>query len=105
MRKTGLVVLLMIVLAACAPVSEQAKETLEDPVNCATAEGDLRVLENEKAHVAERVARGVTSVMPAGIVMGILTRTQKDKMMVAAGKYNEMIDEKIAQIKEQCGLE
>jgi len=61
MKKIILFVSLTIVLAACGkPISKETKETLKAPVNCATAEGDLRVLEAEKALVAKRVAMGAT---------------------------------------------
>jgi hypothetical protein len=106
MRKIVLVVSLAIVLAACGkPISSETKETLKQPVNCDTAEGDLRVLKSEKAHVAKRLAVGVTSIMPIGLVIGVVTRTQKDKMKVAIGRYNKMIDAKVAEIKEECGIE
>ena len=97
---------LTIVFAACGkPIYKEGKETLKSPVNCATAEGDLRVLEAEKTHVAKRIAMGVTSITPIGLVVGVATRTQRDKMKVAIGTYNKMIDEKIAEIKQECGIE
>jgi len=106
MKKIILVVSLMIVLAACGkPISTETKETLKAPVNCATAEGDLRVLKSEKAHVAKRMAMGVSSITPIGLVVGVVTRTQRDKMKVAIGRYNKMIDEKVAEIKQECGIE
>ncbi len=85
-------------------VSAQEKEQLAKPVNCDTAEGDLRILQSEKDHVAERVVAGVTAIAPAGIVLGILTGTEGTKLKVAAGEYNEMIDKKMAEIKRTCGL-
>ncbi|MBW2200969.1 MAG: hypothetical protein JRF71_09050 [Deltaproteobacteria bacterium] len=106
MKKIMLIVSLVVVLAACGkPISKETKETLKAPVNCETAEGDLRLLKSEKAHVAKRIAMGVSSIMPASIVIGVVTRTQKDKMKVAIGKYNKMIDERIAEIKQECGIE
>ncbi|MBW2552888.1 MAG: hypothetical protein JRE20_01990 [Deltaproteobacteria bacterium] len=106
MKKIILVVSLTIFLAACGkPISVETKETLKAPVDCSTAEGDLRVLESEKANVAKRMAMGVSSITPIGLVVGVVTRTQRDKMKVAIGKYNTMIDEKIAEIKEECGIE
>jgi hypothetical protein len=51
------------------------------------------------------MAMGVSSITPIGLVVGVVTRTQRDKMKVAIGKYNTMIDEKIAEIKEECGIE
>ncbi len=74
------------------------------PVNCATAEGDLRLLNHEKVNVAERIAEGVTALAPAGIVIGLITWTEPTKYRVATGKYNDMIDKRIAEIKQTCGL-
>lgn len=79
-------------------------KTLDQPVNCATAEGDIRVLQGEKAHVASQIAQGVTALSPAGIVMGILTGTETTKIKVAAGDYNKQIDNRIALIKSTCGV-
>jgi len=75
------------------------------PVNCATAEGDIRVLRGEKAHVAERVAQGVTAIYPAGLVVGLLTGTEGTKIRVATGEYNKKLDAKIAEIQSTCGVE
>lgn len=99
----GCVVMLM---PSCA-VFKQKKvmEEMEEPINCETAEGDIRILQQEKAHVAQQILMGVTSIMPAGIVIGLITRTQKTKVRVAIGKYDKMIDERIAEIKEKCGVE
>ena len=94
----------LVLGAACAPISNQAKEDLAQPVNCATAEGDIRILEHEKAHVAAEAANGVTAIAPAGAVMGIVTGTEGDKLRVATGDYDRKIDKKIAEIKRTCGL-
>ena len=74
------------------------------PVNCATAQGDIRVLEAEKAHVAERILEGATAISPAGAVIGILTGTEGTKLEVAIGTYNKQIEARITQIKSTCGL-
>ena len=56
---------------------ETLKEVTSDaPVNCSTAEGDIRVLESEKTHVAQQILEGATSITPAGAVLGIRLRTQ-----------------------------
>ena len=89
-------------MAACSPISKEAKEELAQPVNCATAEGDLRVLEKEKAHAGNQALAGVTAVAPAGLVLGILTGTEGDKIKVATGEYNKQIEAKIAEIKKAC---
>lgn len=100
------VICLTILVAACSsPISYEAKHDLAQPVNCATAREDIRTLENEKASVAERAKDGVTAVAPAGAVLSILTMTEKEKLQVSSGVYNQKIDEKIAQIKRECGIE
>jgi hypothetical protein len=47
---------------------------------------------------------GVTSIYPAGLVLGLLTGTEGTKIQVATGEYNKMIDKKIAQIQSTCGV-
>jgi len=108
MKKAIMIVLaicLVITLAACA-VSKQKKveQEMKQPINCATAEGDLRALGHEKAHVTQRIAEGLTSIVPASLVVGVVTGTEKEKVEVATGEYNKMIDNRIAEIKETCGI-
>ena len=102
---TALAICLMISLTACA-AKEQKKveQELKQPINCATAEGDLRSLEHEKTHVTQQIAEGVTAIVPVGLVVGLATGTEKEKLKVSTGEYNKMIDKKIAEIKETCGI-
>ncbi len=104
MLKKIIVGCLALGLVGCAPISKTAKEDLAQPVNCATAEGDLRSLESEKAHVGKQIAEGVTAIVPIGLVVGVVTLKEGDKLKVASGTYNKQIDAKIAEIKGQCGL-
>ena len=75
------------------------------PVDCRTAEGDLRMLRNEKAHVAERIAAGVTAIVPVGLVIGVVTGTEGTKLRVAIGEYDKKIDARIAEIQRTCGID
>ena len=74
-------------------------------MNCATAEADLRVLQSEKTHTSQQIADGVTAIVPIGLVVGVVTGTEAGKAQVATGEYNKMLDAKIAEIKQKCGLE
>ena len=109
MRKTGIILLaicLMISLTACAASKQkQVEQEMKQPISCATAEGDLRVLEHEKVHVAQQILEGVTSIAPPGLILGVVTGTEKTKIKVGVGEYNKMIDKRIAEIKEKCGIE
>lgn len=100
-----LAVFVCIALLSCSSKYDKVEQSLKDPVNCYTAEGDLRILESEKVHTAEQIAAGVTSIVPVGMVVGLLTGTEESKVEVATGEYNDMLDKKIAHIKYTCGLE
>jgi len=96
--------LIMIVAAGCAMQEKQTMESLNQPIYCGTAEGDIRVLQSEKTHVAQQVASGLGAIAPAGIVMGVLTGTEGTKLQVAAGDYNAKIDQRIAAIRATCRI-
>jgi hypothetical protein len=100
-----LVCCLPISLASCAMQEKEVEQNLKQPINCATAEGDIRVLHHEKAHVAQQIAAGVSAIVPVGLVAGVATGTEGTKLQVATGEYNQMIDEKIAEIKQECGIQ
>jgi hypothetical protein len=53
------------------PKYQQAERQLKQPINCATAEGDIRLLQHEKAHVTDQIASGVTAIVPAAAVMSV----------------------------------
>ena len=107
-RKTELVIVLIccagILFGGCAGKYKKAEEGLKQPINCATAEGDLRMLQHEKAHVTDQIAQGVSAFSPAGLVIGVATKTEGTKIKVTSGEYNKMIDKRIAQIKQHCGI-
>ena len=98
-------VLLLAGAAGCAKKYEKAEESLSAPVHCATAEGDLRALQNEKAHVAQQLAMGATMITPAGFVVSILTGSAGTKYDMLTGDYNKKIDERIALIKSTCKIQ
>ncbi len=106
MRQSTIACVAIALLAAgCASRFKRQEKAVEaQKVNCATADGDIRVLQSEKAHVADQIALGVTAIYPAGLVIGLLTGTEGTKFKVATGEYNKQIDKKIAEIKTTCGL-
>ena len=106
MKKMVLIsmVALVIVVTGCSDKYKKAEKHMKQPINCATAEGDIRLLMHEKAHVTDQIAQGVTAIVPAGAVIGIVTKTEGTKFKVATGEYNKMIDKRIAEIKAQCGV-
>ena len=95
----------VMLVPACAEQYKKTEKEMKQPINCATAEGDLRMLQSEKANVAKEIAAGVTSIVPAGLVIGLVTETEGAKISVATGEYNKMIDQRIAEIKQKCGIQ
>jgi hypothetical protein len=112
MKRFQMIIVLCCIAAflpACAMHMKKQVKQIEavqnTPVNCETAENDIKVLTDEKASVGEQIAAGVTSIVPVSLVLGILTLTEKDKIEIAVGHYNKLISIRIAKIKEDCGLE
>ncbi|MEM9633613.1 MAG: hypothetical protein AAGA50_19930 [Pseudomonadota bacterium] len=74
------------------------------PINCSTAEGDIRALNSEKEYARRQQVRDVTAIIPAGALLGIVTGTERKKLQMLSGEYVRKIDGRIAEIKRQCGL-
>ena len=100
-------VVFVMFVAACQsqPNVKQVDQQVAAPVNCATAEGDLRTLQAEKVSTGKMIADGVTAITPIGLVAGTATGQEKGKLQIASGDYNKMIDQKIVQIKTTCGIQ
>ncbi len=96
--------LLMVITGCSSPIPKQAKADLAKPVSCGNAEADIRSLNAEKAHVASQTAAGVKAILPISLVVNVASGTEGDQAKVASGEYNKMIDKKIADIKQQCGM-
>lgn len=103
----GLTVLPLALPSGCALQQKKVEQGLKQSkaINCATADGDLRVLQSEKANVAQRIAEGVTAIYPASAIMGTVVGIEGTKLSVASGEYNKMIDARIAEIKQTCGVQ
>ena len=109
MKKMNKVILLgciVTLLPACGAFkAKKVEKEMKQPINCAHAEGDIRVLQSEKAHVASEIANGVTAIIPASLVIGLVTLTEGEKIRIATGEYNKAIDKRISEIKSQCGVQ
>jgi len=96
---------LVALLGGCASDFKKTEAKVKDmPVNCDTAEGDLRELQSEKASVAQQIGMGVTSIVPVGLVVGLVRGTAGTKYRVAIGDYNKALDAKMTEIKTTCSI-
>lgn len=107
MRLGGCGVLLLSVAGGCSFQQKKVEQELNEPppIHCATADGDIRVLQSEKANVAERMVEGVTAIYPASAVIGLIGGIEGTKLKVAIGEYNEQIEARIAQIEAKCDVD
>jgi len=108
MKKTAIAItaiLLSALFTACASKQtiKSGEADVKKPINCATAEADIRVLESEKIHASQQLAAGVTSIVPVSLVLNVAKGTEKSDVKVATGDYNKMLDDKINEIKIKCG--
>jgi len=105
MFKRTAAMVLCIGLGACAgPITNQVKNTMDASVNCQTAHSDIKTLESSKADGGDRVTNTVTTILPIGLVAGLVQGTAQDKIDMATGKHNEMVDLKVQDIKLACGI-
>ena len=95
-------VLVASMIAGTAGAAFAQSDPMTHPINCATAEGDLRILSSERKHAQEQQVLGVTALSPGGAVVGIITGTENKKLEMLSGDYIKKIDARTAAIKAQC---
>ena len=80
MKKELVTIVAAMSLAGCAFQEKSVEQSMNQPINCAISEGDIRVLESEKVNVGRQIVAGVTSIVPAGIVLGLGYRDFRNKV-------------------------
>jgi len=102
---SGVACVAMLFGGCMNPKYQEGERQLKQPINCATAEGDIRLLQHEKAHVTDQIAAGVTAIVPAGAIVSLASGQEGEKLKIGTGDYNRRIDARIAEIKQQCGVD
>lgn len=74
------------------------------PINCTTAEGDLRAMEAEKEHAEQQQLLDVTAVVPAGALLGLIEGNEGKKLQVLSGVYVELLNQRISKTKKTCEI-
>lgn len=74
------------------------------PINCATAEGDLRAIAAEKKHAQDQQVESVISITPAGALLGLVTGTEQKRLKMLSGDYVAQLDDRAAEIKSTCNV-
>ena len=108
MRNAIMNAILLAFLAGCAsqaPAPEkQVQASLSQPIDCSTAQADIKTLTKEKARTAQEIENGVTSIVPIGAVAHLLGGSETESFEIGTGEYNRKLDAKIAEIKKQCNV-
>ncbi len=95
--------LTLAVILASSPVFAADSEK-RHPVNCATAEGDLRAIAAEKKHAQDQQVESVVSILPAGALLGLITGTENKRLEMLSGDYIKQLDARAAEIKSTCNV-
>jgi len=84
---------------------KEVQSSLAKAVDCSTAQTDISTLSSEKARTSQEIEDGASSIIPIGAVAHIFGGSEKESLEIGTGEYNKKLDAKIAEIREQCGLE
>lgn len=95
---------LTVFCASAQAATDTAATGAAQPVNCATAEGDIRALKSEKQYAQTHQLENATALVPAGALLGLLNGTENKKLEMLSPDYQQHIDTRISQIKKTCGL-
>lgn len=102
--QTASLALVAGLMVSCASHEASVEATLDDQINCKTAEGDVRALLAEKKHAAEQAAAGAQAIVPVSALVNMVEGTEDTQFRVMIGDYDKAIDKRIAQIDAQCGI-
>ncbi len=103
--KVYLGVFLASVALVALSIPATADETLKrHPINCATAEGDLRAIAAEKKHAEDKQLESVAAITPAGALLGLVTGTENKRLKMLSGDYIKQLDARSDEIKAKCGV-
>ncbi len=101
---TGLTTAIFILAMPAITNAADEPKNMDKPINCATAEGDLRVLESEKHHVKKQTVSGIFAITPAGFLLNTVTSGSDKDGKVKADDYDAHLDARIAAIKKKCNI-
>ena len=81
----------------------------QNPIDCSTAQEDIKTLVHEHKATDERIAKGAFSILPIGMVLNESKKAtessaEKQKEMDIK-EYNLKIDQRITEIKRTCGIQ
>jgi hypothetical protein len=95
----------LVFASGCASKYAKVEDSFAQPINCSTAQVDIRALEEDKVSKTTEAAAGASYALPTTILMGAITGTGGATYDVGTGAYNQKIDERIDRIRSTCKVE
>ena len=90
-------------LVGCASTTQSERaDTLDRPINCATADVDLAVLQEAIPGAKERMASSVRLVVPVSRIVGRLKGDLDERREIASGRTEDNLRARIAEIERAC---
>jgi len=99
----GLVAVSLV--TGCGQKYQRVENNLSQPINCATARQEIQTLESQKVSKSEEAAAGLSYALPTTVFIGALTGTGGAQYEAGTGELNQKIDDRIADIREQCKVD
>lgn len=88
-----------------ADVQKEMQHNLAKTIDCSTATADIKTLGSEKARAEREIEYGASSITPDYAVAPMFTAGEEKSSAIEAGKYRLKLEEKIAEIKQQCNIQ
>jgi hypothetical protein len=95
----------LVLVTSCARKYQKIEESLEQPINCATARQYIKTLQGQKVSKGEEAAVGMSYALPTTVFIGALTGAGGAQYEVGTGEFNRKIDERIADVRVQCKVD
>ena len=92
-------------VTGCGQKYQRVENDLSQPINCATARQDIQTLESQKVSKSEEAAAGLSYALPTTVFIGAITGTGGAQYEAGTGELNRKIDDRIADIREQCKVD
>jgi len=74
--------------------------------DCGNAPDDIKRLQAEKDSTAARTAKGITAILPIGIVVHTVEGNEQQSLdEMGTDKHNQQLDARINQIKSSCKMQ
>ena len=100
-----------LVTSGCAGMNLDAREILQRPASCDSAQPDIEALEASRGGAGWRFGQGLQGILPPMIILSLLRDAfiakpyrsiYLDHWRVAFGSYNEQIDLRVTEL-QNCG--